>query len=220
MWHPDAPWPLPELGGSRAPQACPSTRGCLQPVCCGKADGESISGKGQLSSRKHAGEGVPQTLGPPSSLTSWYPGCAPTPTPEPGIYLSWGPSFAVILCSNRQRRSQQVSWLLSVWKANRILRRSEGRRLGRSRAGFNPPAMLLGECPTAPGAEQSRRMVRAQHRSFGNLWLRVLQPKGYDTQPYSAGQGTPSLSPPKGRRLSCSARAARPAAPQQALRDL
>lgn len=58
-------------------------------------------------------------LGPPVDLlVSWM---CPHTHPAARHYLSWGPSLAVILYSKRQRRSQQVSWLLSVWKAKRIL---------------------------------------------------------------------------------------------------
>lgn len=58
-------------------------------------------------------------LGPPvlpHLLVSWI--CPNTYT-RARHYLSWGPSLAVILCGKSQHRSQQVSWLLSVWKANR-----------------------------------------------------------------------------------------------------
>ena len=58
-------------------------------------------------------------LGPPvlpHLLVSWM--CPNTYT-RARHYLSWGPSLAVILCGKSQHRSQQVLWLLSVWKANR-----------------------------------------------------------------------------------------------------
>lgn len=126
-------------------------------------------------------------LGPPvlpHLLVSWM--CPHTYT-RARHYLSWGPSLAVILCGKSQHRSQQVSWLLSVWKANRILWGSEGCRPGRGSAGFNLLAVPLGKCSTVPGAKQSRQMVRALHSGFGNLQLRVLQPRGCDTWLYSAG---------------------------------
>lgn len=130
---------------------------------------------------------------PLSSLTSWYPGYAP--------HLHWSPTLPIlgpISCRHLvQQESAQVPAslvaALRLERKQRILWMTEGYRPGRGSAGFNSQPMLLGKCSTTPGAKQGQQMVRAQRSSFGNTWLRVLQPKLCDTQPCSADWGTPSL---------------------------
>lgn len=110
-----------------------------QPTCNGKAE-PLREGTAQYPS-EHAGEAVPQMLGAPVlSLTSWYPGRAPTPTPQPGItYL--GARLLLSSCAARFSTGPSESRGHSPsGKQTENFTWSEGHRPGRGSAGFNPPS--------------------------------------------------------------------------------
>lgn len=99
---------------------------------------EKLRRKGQIGSPVSMQERESPDAGPPvlpHLLVSWK---CPHSYIRTSHYLSWGPSLAVILCGKSQHTSQQVLWLLSVWKANRRFYGKVRDKLGRGSTDLTP----------------------------------------------------------------------------------